>query len=106
MRNDGEARLAPGAGLADLPARGHRRSGRSALPAYRLRVAWRDKHGIVRRPARDETVSASTLREAVAAVLGDADGLLIEGTNFAWLSDEEENLLWTLHMDDFNAEST
>ena len=76
------------------------------MPHYRLRVAWRENRGVVRAPARDEIVEAGSLREAIGAVLGDADSLLTEGTNFAWLTDGEGNLVWTLRMDDFNADST
>lgn len=75
------------------------------LPIYRLRVSWREKHGIVRRPVRDVPVEAAGLREAVGAVLG-SGSILSDNTNFAWLTDESENLVWTLRMDDQNAETT
>lgn len=76
------------------------------MPTYRLRVAWREKHGVVRPAVRDEPVKAATLREAIGAILGDGSSVLAEGINFAWLTDEEDNLVWTLRMDDQNAEST
>lgn len=75
------------------------------MPSYRFRVAWREKNGVVRKPVHDEAVTATSLREAIGEVLGN-DAFLAEGTNFAWLSDEAENLVWTLRMDDHNAEST
>ncbi|GEP00275.1 hypothetical protein [Methylobacterium haplocladii] len=76
------------------------------MHTYRLRVAFRDKRGIVRPPARDETIEVANLREAIGALLSNADTLLIEGTNLAWLTDKEGNLLWTLRMDEQNAETT
>ncbi|TXN19284.1 MULTISPECIES: hypothetical protein [Methylobacterium] len=72
---------------------------------YRLRVAFRDKRGIVRPPALDETLKAASLREAIGAILGDADRLLLAGTNLAWLTDTDGNMLWTLRMDEQNAET-
>ena len=75
------------------------------MPTYRLRVSWREKHGIVRRPMRDVPIEAASLREAIGAVLG-SGGILTDGTNFAWLTDEGGNLVWTLRMDDENAETT
>lgn len=77
----------------------------AALPTYRLRVAWREKHGVVRAPVRDEPIAAASLREAIGAVLGNGI-VLTEGTNLAWLSDEAGNLVWTLRMDEHNAETT
>lgn len=76
------------------------------MPTYRFRVAWREKHGIVRRPVHDEIVEASGLREAIAAALSHGDSLLTEGTNLAYLTDDDGFLVWTLRMDEFNAEST
>lgn len=76
------------------------------MQTYRLRVAFRDQRGVVRMPARDETLKAANLREALGAILCDADSLLIAGTNLAWLTDREDNLLWTLRMDEQNAETT
>lgn len=95
---------------ADLEPRNHRcrrtDPDESILQTYRLRVAFREKRGVVRAPARDETIQAANLREAISAVLGEADSLLIAGTNLAWLTDREDNLMWTLRMDEHNAEST
>lgn len=76
------------------------------MHSYRLRVAFRDQRGVVRTPARDEILKAANLREVLGAILCDADSLLIAGTNLAWLTDREENLLWTLRMDEQNAETT
>ena len=77
----------------------------TALPTYRLRVAWREKHGVVRPPLFDEPINAASLREAIGAVLGSGT-FLADGANLAWLSDEAGNLLWTLRMDEQSAETT
>jgi hypothetical protein len=76
------------------------------VQTFRLRVAFREKRGLVRPPARDETIQAVNLREALGAILCDADSLLIAGTNLAWLTDKNDTLLWTLRMDEQNAETT
>ncbi|MET0257898.1 MAG: hypothetical protein ABW179_04890 [Methylobacterium sp.] len=76
------------------------------MQSYRLRVAFRDRRGIVRPPARDETLQVASLREAIGALLSDADSLLVAGTNLAWLTDKNDNLLWTLRMDEERAETT
>lgn len=93
--------------VSDIVAACARRASRIAnvLPTYRFCVAWREKHGIVRPPARDEMIDASGLREAIAVALSHGDSLVSEGTNLAYLTDEEGLLVWSLRMDEFNAES-
>lgn len=76
------------------------------MHTYRLRVAFRDQRGLVRPPARDESIRAASLREAIGSLLSDADSVLVEGTNLAWLTDQNDNMLWTLRMDEQNAETT
>jgi hypothetical protein len=71
------------------------------MPAYRLRVAARDRHGAVGRSRCDLPVEAATLRQAVAVVLGRADELFAgEEANLAWLVDEAGDLVWSLRMDE------
>ncbi|GEP08782.1 hypothetical protein [Methylobacterium gnaphalii] len=76
------------------------------MQTYRLRVAFRDQRGFVRPPVRDEIIQAAHLREAISALLSDADSLLIEGTNLAWLTDKDEQMVWSLRMDEHNADTT
>ncbi|MBB3902446.1 cell division GTPase FtsZ [Methylobacterium brachythecii] len=76
------------------------------MQTFRLRVAFRDQRGVVRPPVRDEIVRAANLREAISALLSNADSLIVDGTNLAWLTDNDQNMVWSLRMDEHNAETT
>ncbi|MCE4223734.1 hypothetical protein HCU64_08235 [Methylobacterium sp. C25] len=76
------------------------------MQTYRLRVAFRDQRGVVRPPVRDETVQAANLREAISSLLSNADSLIVDGTNLAWLTDKDDHMVWSLRMDEHNADTT
>ncbi|GJE33275.1 hypothetical protein [Methylobacterium oxalidis] len=78
-------------------------TGAEAMPIYRLRVAWRERNGIVRAPISDESIEASNLRDAIAVALARPQQLLATGTNLAWIVDPEGHVAWTLRMDDTSA---
>jgi hypothetical protein len=70
------------------------------MPQFRLRVAARDRHGMVARPLCNVPIEAATVRQASAIALGRADELFSDEVNLAWLVDEAGNLVWTLRIEE------
>ncbi|MEA1832212.1 hypothetical protein U8607_08965 [Methylobacterium durans] len=78
-------------------------TGAEAMPTYRLRVAWRERNGIVRSPVSDEGIDAPSLREAIAVALTRSQQILAADTNLAWIVDPDGHVAWTLRMDEGSA---
>lgn len=72
----------------------------SDMAQFRLRVAARDRHGMVARPLRTVPIEAATVRQASAIALGRADELFSDEANLAWLVDEAGDLVWTLRIEE------
>ncbi len=71
------------------------------MGTYRLHRGWREPNGLVTdHSTSDQTITAPTAYDAMAAALAKDDFLITDDTNLVWLTDELGALVWSLRLDD------
>ena len=71
------------------------------MSTFRLHRGWRKPNGLVSdHVTSGRVIEAATASEAMSAALAEGDFLVTDDTNLAWITNEQEAMVWSLWLGD------